>query len=278
MKIKIIKIIGIFLCLIVFLYILGLPVLFWYAWDVVVIVNVVCIILIAYMFIKKPTHIKFHHFYQYTKEPRSYKKKKKNPLLYKKQQYEFSCGPAVMKIMLETHGIIISEDELFDYLGDKNLGTSHWEIVDTLNTIFQNAQKPLHAKVVYYSNIYFLKEHAPTIVLLLNTFVHERFSKNATYPHFVIVTDIDVFKKIVMIINPSLGDGEITMDMEEFLSRFYVHNKYLNTLEYKPTKTQHPIKKTLHYGMNIMFKLLIRFAYSIGILKPGTSIIIESKK
>ncbi len=278
MKIKTIKIIGIVLFLMLFLYVLGLSILFWYAWDIVIIVNVVCIVCIVYILTIKTTHSEFHRFYQYTEEPKVYKKKKKIPLLYKKQQYEFSCGPAVMQTILQIHGITVSEDELYTCLGDKNLGTSHWEIVETLNTMFEEHQKPLHAKVMYYSNVCFLDEHTPTIVLLLNTFVQEGFSKNATYPHFVIITDIDVSKKSVMMINPSLGDGEIAMDMEEFLYRFYAHKKYLNTLEYKPTKIRHPIKKIFHWSMNRCFGILIRFAYGMGIIKPGTSIVIKSKE
>jgi len=212
------------------------------------------------------------------------------------KELEFSCAWTATKIALDYLGFTVSESELYEMTGDKNMGTSHWEIKNVLNTILKNHNLPWRAKICSRVRLEDL-EHAlakkhPVIVHYLTLFIQEGMSKNPYYPHFGLLKTIDWEKRTVQLLSPSGGGvkhdevaddpGVVEFNISTFLDLFYARPKFLMKVEYLATRTIG--KKSIGKNIKNIFKwlyngLFIRIsliaAYCIRIIKPGTIIIIE---
>lgn len=297
MKIKTLKFLfGIFFLLGIG-YMTCVPILLWQFWTVplfselTIALNVIIILVLMYVFFSNSPRASLHQFYDYTKQPKGNKHHRLR-FQYRKQDHEFSCGQAVMQMKLERYGIFMSQDEIMQFTGDKNLGTSHWEIAQALNEIFSLHQKPLRARIYSYSSYALLEKQVLSgrgaIVLFMSKFNQQGFTENASYPHFALLSYISLLENKVILTTPSSefvnhGDseqeaGELVMTIEEFHHRFYAHTHYLKCLEYKPTMRKLFWRRTYHRFLNLMFRGVVFFAYYTKILKPGIAIIIEPVK
>ncbi|MFA6256413.1 MAG: hypothetical protein WC606_04480 [Candidatus Absconditabacterales bacterium] len=229
-----------------------------------------------------------HRFYDY-EEKKEKKNIKKIRFRYRKQDYEFSCGQAVMQMKLERYGIQMTQDEIIAISGDKNLGTSHWEIESGLNQIFLLHNKLLRARISFYTSYAQIVDHLSrergVIVLFMSHFLQKGFSSKATYPHFALLNHISFTENKVTLVVPSSDyvqhkkdgpeEGEALLSIEEFHHRFYAENKYLKRLEYKPNQTGNYVKNVWNRSVNLLFRAVFIFAYYTKILKPGIAIFVE---
>jgi hypothetical protein len=294
MKIKTLKVLfGIFLVFVAFCIAAEILLLIVNHWAIVLIANACIAVFGMYLFFKNNPETSLHRFY----DERHYHKirlklPKKLNFTYKKQDYEFSCGPTVMQIKLERYGIFLSQREIMEFAGDKNFGTSPWEMTRTLNMIFTQYEKPFCARISYYTTCAELEknifEERGVIVLFISNFQQDGFTNNANYPHFGILSFISLAEDKVILVAPSSEytrhgeseEGEVIMSRDEFHHRFYGDMKHLKTLEYKPTLLNQSYTRRKHTRRknqiwNLVCRWVVMFAYITKIIKPGLAIIIE---
>ena len=287
MKIKTLKIFFlIFICFAVFFLFVVLPISLDLFWTV----GVLCVIcaIVVHIALSNSPKASFLRFYDYDKKE-YVPHLKKVGFSYRHQDYEFSCGQTTMQMKLEKEGICMSQDEIIAICGDKNFGTSHWEIEEGLNQIFERYGKPLRAKIRFYTSYTQIMEHLlkerGIIVLYMSHFIQKGFTSKATYPHFALLNHISLAENKVTLVVPSspevkhkvngTDEGEAILSLEEFHRRFYADVKYLKRLEYKPIATKNMIKNIWNYWINLMFKGVFILAYYSKILKPGIAIFID---
>ncbi len=286
MKIKTLKVLfGIFLILVVFCITAEIFLLIVHHWAIVLIANACIIVFWMYLFFKNNPKTSLHRFYDERHDNNKLRLKlpQKLKFSYKKQDFEFSCGPTVMQMKLEKYGIFLSQQEIMEFAGDKSFGTSPWEIVRTLNMIFKQYEKDFRARISYYTTCAELEknilEERGVIVLFISNFQQAGFTNNANYPHFAILSFISLAENKVVLVAPSSDytyhgeseEGEVTMSRDEFHHRFYGDMMHLKTLEYKPT-INHTRKNRV---WNLVCRGVVIFAYITKIIKPGLAIIIE---
>jgi len=215
---------------------------------------------------------------------------------YCKAKYEFSCGQAVIQMQLEQYGIHVTQDEILEISGDKSLGTTPWEMEEIFNKIFSKKKLPLRARIHYYTKYSQLFDQVHkdrgVIVMFINQFHEDGYSSKASYPHFALLNYINMSsiteKNKVVLTNPSYSDetnphfkpgkykGEIEIPCQDFQERFYISQKHLNRLRYKPTRGMLPwYKKWWNRGLNFLFIFAMYVGYCTKILKPGLAIFIE---
>ena len=242
---------------------------------------------------------------------------------YSKAKYPFSCGQSVIQMYFEKNGILMDQDEIIKLSGDKTLGTSPWEMEETLNKICKEKKLSYKARLEYYTPYSHLFDAIAAgngvIVMFINQFYEEGYSSTASYPHFALLNYINMGsalmeedepnkkskerKKIVkkeeekkkksgkvILTNPSffLGenpyltqgkyDGEVKMFISEFQERFYMSQKHLNRLRYKPTRKFNFFVKNRNRILNFFFIVAFYVGYCTKVCKPGTAIFIEKIK
>ncbi|MEI6672021.1 MAG: hypothetical protein WCL02_01310 [bacterium] len=215
---------------------------------------------------------------------------------YRKSTYPFSCGHATIQMILEQYKVIMTQDEILEMSGDKNLGITPWEAKETLNKIFIKKELPLMARInqfTTYAQLFnSLQKGKGVIVMFLNHFREENFSSKSHYPHFALLnyihkSDKENESKVVLTspsyidggnenFKPGKYEGEIVMSLQEFQERFYTSLRFLNNLEYKPTHTQKKWVNRWHRFLNILFIFIFYIGYSTLLLKPGIAIFIET--
>lgn len=214
---------------------------------------------------------------------------------YRKSTYPFSCGHATIQMALERHNIIMTQDEILEMSGDKNLGMTPWETKETLNKIFIKKEVPLIASInqfTTYTQLFnALHKGKGVIVMFINHFREENYSPQSHYPHFALLNYInksseDCESKVVLTspsyvdggnknFKPGEYEGEIVMPLQEFQERFYTNFRYLNSLEYKPIHTPKVWVNRWHRVLNILFIFVFYIGYFTSLLKPGIAIFIE---
>ncbi len=287
--------IGLLSCIFLLMCI-GVPAIFFWVSPYIAIGIVLALVSIGFMLymMNFPSYQtnKFYRFDPVFKKPGNMR------FTYRKSEYLFSCGQAAQQMLLQKHGIYMSQDEILAIAGEKTLGTTHWEIEDTLNQIFIQKGVPLIARINYYTNYAQLfdemHKRRGVIVMFINHFNEKGFSSHSMYPHFALLTSInssnDAEKNKVILTSPSYSrsgnicfesgryEGEIKMSLQEFRERFYADSKFLKDLEYKPICTPSRWRNMIHRFQNSLFVFGFYIAYATKILKPGIAICIDEKK
>jgi len=248
-------------------------------WTAISIVLALSIIgMILYM-INIPGY-KMHKFHDH-EVVKKIKKMKGIRYIYRTPELTFSCGQAVIQMKLERYDIFMTQEEILKMSGDKSLGTSPWEIEETLNKIFAQRKLELRARINYYTRYSQLfnqvQRDRGVIVMFMNQFHKEGYSLNANYPHFALVNYINMSsnpdKNKVVLTNPSYSsqknpyfepgkhEGEIRIPFQEFQERFYIRQKYINLLRFKPTVGVRPWYKKV---WNVFLNFLFIFAMYVG--------------
>lgn len=215
---------------------------------------------------------------------------------YRESKYSFSCGQAVIQMVLEHHGIIMTQDQILEISGDKTLGATSWELEEALNTIFHEKGLALKARTNYFTTYAQLfdavHKRKAVIVMFINHFTEKGFSSQANYPHFALLNYINMSseeqKNRVILTSPGSAvhgnknfapgeyEGEIVIPFQQFQERFYVSSKFLNHLEYKPTYTKSRWRNGWNRFLNLLFIFSFYISYCTRVLKPGLAIFVES--
>lgn len=115
---------------------------------------------------------------------------------YSKAKYPFSCGQSVIQMYFEKNGILMDQDEIIKLSGDKTLGTSPWEMEETLNKICKEKKLSYKARLEYYTPYSHLFDAIAAgngvIVMFINQFYEEGYSSTASYPHFALLNYINM--------------------------------------------------------------------------------------
>ncbi len=209
------------------------------------------------------------------------------------KELEFSCGWNVTKIALDYLGIEVSESQLYEMTGDKNMGTSHWEIQQVINYILKQQLCPWQAKICTRVRLQDLEEYLsrsyPIILLFLTPFKQEGMGPNAHYHHFGLLKTIDWGTKKIQILSPSgagvyheevLNDaGVVEFNISDFLHIFYARPKFLMKVEYLSTRNKGNIlvviQNITHWIYNLFIQVTLIGAYCLRIINPGTIVLIE---
>ncbi len=296
MKTKNLYILGVgIISLVLLIFLGGIPfVCFFYSPFVALSIVLICSIigLIVYMINIPEYHMGKFHTYPNTI---TIQKSRKQRFMYHQSQYSFSCGHAVIQMLLERHGIIMNQDDILKISGDKTLGVTSWELESTLNEIFVQKGLPLQARSNYfttYSQLFHaIQQEKAVIVMFINHYHEEGFSSYANYPHFALLNTITMSseesKNRAILTSPSFGpygnknfssgeyEGEIVIPLQQFQERFYASSKFLNHLEYKPTHTKNRWRNGWNRFLNFLFICAFYVGYCIKILKPGLAIFVE---
>jgi len=199
-------------------------------------------------------------------------------------------------MIMKRYDIEISQEQIFKESGYKKAGMIHTELEETLNDIFFRKALDLHAEINYYATYSQLfdaiQQDKMVIVMYMNHFTEEGYSDNAQYPHYALLNHINMStkeeKNKAVLTSPSFGsgnknftsgkyEGEITMPLDEFLSRIYPENYLLNYVEHKKTQTESAQINIWHKFLNFLFKFALYTGYCTRIVKPGLVIIVEPK-
>lgn len=169
-------------------------------WTASTIVSVLIILGLVLYMINMPGH-KMHKFYDYVPIT-TIKKVKALKYSYSKAKYPFSCGQSVIQMYLEKVGVLMDQDEIIKLSGDKALGTSPWEMEETLNKIFKEKELPYKARLEYctpYSHLFdAIAAGNGVIVMFINQFHEEGYSSTASYPHFALLNYINIGSEVIV--------------------------------------------------------------------------------
>ncbi len=238
---------------------------------------------------------KMHKLYE-DEEIKQFKRFQGLQYKYYPAKYSYACGPSIIQTILDKYGITITQDEIMKSAGDMRFGMTPWEIEYTLNDLFRRHNKPFIARMQWYTTYMQLfnavHKGMEVIVLFINQFCEPEFPKIASYPHFALVSYIkinqDQKKNKVVLLSPSFSGinpyfkagkykGEVEMSIEEFQGRFYMSQKHLNRLRYKPTQTRNVLLNNWNRILNILFIFAFYVGYCTKILKPGLAIFVHKK-
>ncbi len=209
---------------------------------------------------------------------------KKIPVPHYDSTYPFACGPASIQMLSERLWIAISQEKIAELNGSKKVGTSPWEATKLLNKIFSLHHVHYRARISSYTSFTTIYEKLcswePVFAMFMIRFHEEGFSKNAYFPHFGLITQIE--KNTITIQSPVYKrnhwenvQGELILPIDTFLQNFYIYPSVIKQLEFKPTHVKNIFLRIRHAYLNFGFIFYVFAAYYLGVLKPGISIQIQ---
>jgi ABC-type bacteriocin/lantibiotic exporter with double-glycine peptidase domain len=144
-----------------------------------------------------------------------------------KQETDVSCLPACARMLLEFHGIAVSERTLCKQLSTKSFGTYPLDVL-TLN----KTPPGIQARIDFWSLnellAYIAKNKVPCIVPLW-TGPLDYWDGN--YPHAVLVTGFDDDR--ITLNDPFFDENEFNVSIDSFVEAWYLYDGLVITITKK---------------------------------------------
>jgi hypothetical protein len=140
-------------------------------------------------------------------------------LIYYSQPNSYSCGPSSLKMVLSNYNLNLSEPWIEKVAGSSSYGgTSHYGLINAVSSVNQLYHTNFTAwdetfSSRNWSGLYskFISKNTPVIL-----HVHSWF--NANGGHYVVLTGLNMNKKMAMVADPSYG-GYRTVSFSELQNR-----------------------------------------------------------